>query len=308
MIAASLDLGSNTLRLLVAEVDQGRWRELARDMATPRIGKGLEKSGAKALDPEARRAAREAAGRFVARARELGAARVALGATQACRLASDGPELVAELIRDLALDAGRVLDGNEEAGLSRLGVLSRLDPPLEGAWLADVGGGSSELAPLTGPVGREVSLPLGAVSLSAAHLATDPLRPEELAALAAAVERGLAGWQPEGCQRLVATAGTAATLAAICQGLTRYQPDRLDNFRVGRQKLEEVFGRLAALPLNQRRRVPGLEPERADVILAGLAVLRGLLDRLKLDELTTMNAGLLEGILLDDIHKHGPGD
>jgi exopolyphosphatase/guanosine-5'-triphosphate,3'-diphosphate pyrophosphatase len=307
MIAASLDLGSNTLRLLVAEVEGSRWRELARDMATPRLGSGLDPAGGSHLDPKAKEQALQAAARFASAARELGARRVALAATQACRLAADGREFVTRLGLELDLDAARVLDGREEARLSRLGVESRLRGSSRDAWLADVGGGSTELIPLGDSGQKAVSLPLGAVSLTQAHLFSNPPRPEELAAAREEVDRRLAAWQPAAARRLVSTAGTAATLAAICQGLSDYQPDRLDNFPVSRQRLIEVFNRLAALPLEQRRRVAGLEPERADIILAGLTVLGGLLDRLGLDGLITMNAGLLEGILLDDILINGSG-
>ncbi|MCF8032697.1 MAG: hypothetical protein K9K66_06940 [Desulfarculaceae bacterium] len=294
MIAAALDLGSNTLRLLVASVEADDYRDLARCLATPRLGRGLRPG--ELLAPEAKEAAREHAGAFVARARELGAQRIALAATQACRLALDGPDFVASLGSDLGLDEAMIIGGEEEAALSRAGVLSRLQGDSAGALMADVGGGSTEIASLDGSWSQ--SLPLGAVSLSEAHLSGDPPSPAELAALRDAVAEGLRGLQGHEATRLVATAGTAATVGALLLGMKVYEPGRVNNLGAGLNELDEQLSRLSALPLSQRRQVPGLEPERADIILAGMAILKGLLLVLRLNQMTVMDAGLLEGILL----------
>ena len=295
MIAAALDLGSNTLRLLVAEVEAGAYRDLARGLATPRLGRGLTPGGT--LDPGAKQAARQQASAFVTQARGLGAQRIALAATQACRLAADGAEFVAGLGQELGLEAALVLNGEQEAALSRAGVLSRLEGPAQDALLADVGGGSTELAALDGS--WAVSLPLGAVALTEAYLLHDPPSPAEMGALAGAVERGLEGVTGRRAARLVATAGTAATVGAMLLGMEVYEPGRVNNLEASRGQLEQQLSRLAALPLAQRRKTPGLEPERADIILAGMTILRGLLRVLQLDRMTVMDAGLLEGILLE---------
>ncbi len=301
-----MDLGSNTLRLLVARVEDGRWQALDRGLATPRLGAGLEPGGR--LDPGARRAARDHAREFTRRARELGAQRVVLGATQACRVAADGAEFVARLGRELGLDRARVLTGEQEARLSRLGVLSRLRGPVAGAWLADIGGGSTELVELAGEGGQETSLPLGTVTLTRRYLAGDPPRDHELAALERAVQEGLAPWAGRPVRRLVATAGTAATLGTLLLGHRRYRPDELDNLVVGRDQLEAQFRRLAGLDLAGRRRLLVLEPRRAEIILAGLAILRGLVRLWRLEQFTVMDAGLLEGILLDEVNEQARGE
>ncbi|BEQ15462.1 Ppx/GppA phosphatase family protein [Desulfoferula mesophila] len=294
MIAAALDLGSNTLRLLVAEVGNGDYRDLERGLATPRLGRGLRPGFP--LAPAARRAAWEQARLFVERARSLGARRIALGATQACRLAADGEEFVAGLGRELGLDVAVILEGEQEAELSRTGILSRLEGSPQGAVLADVGGGSTEVAALEG--GWAHSLPLGAVSLTEAHLAGDPPAAGEMAALSQAALQTLEPLARIEAQRLVATAGTAATVGALLLGMATYEAGRVNNLAVSRNQLEEQLERLAALPLAQRKLQPGLEPERADIILAGMAILRGLLLVLHLEQMTVMDAGLLEGILL----------
>lgn len=301
--AAAMDLGSNTLRLLVADVENGQWTAVGRALATPRLGRGLQPGDR--LHPQARRAALGEAKAFAKMARSLGATRMSLAATQACRLASDGPALVDELARELALNRARVLSGQEEARLSRLGTLSRLAGPAAGALLADVGGGSSEVVDLGDDSVPPLSLPLGAVSLGEAHLRSDPPTPAELQALARAVKDGLRPLTGRRCQRLVASAGTAATLASLVLGLTDYQPEEVNNLEVTTGRLEQELERLAGLPLEARRNLRGLEAARADIIVPGLAILRGLLRVLGLERLTVMDAGLLEGILLDDLAHTG---
>jgi exopolyphosphatase / guanosine-5'-triphosphate,3'-diphosphate pyrophosphatase len=297
MIAAALDLGSNTLRLLVAEIDGRDYRDLARGLATPRLGRGLQ--AGTGLHPEAKALARAETARFVLEARKLGAQRIALAATAACRLAIDGEAFVAELKDEFALDLAMVIGGEREASLSRAGVLSRLQGSADGALMADVGGGSSEVSELSGQAPFELSLPLGAVALSEAHLHSDPPSPGELLDLLERVGRDLRPLAGRTVSRLVATAGTAATMGAMLLGMEVYEPGRVNNLLVSREQLEHELARLAALPLAQRRRVPGLEPERADIILAGMAILGGLLLVLELNEMTVMDAGLLEGILLE---------
>jgi exopolyphosphatase/guanosine-5'-triphosphate,3'-diphosphate pyrophosphatase len=225
---------------------------------------------------------------------------VVLAATQACRRAADGGEFVARLGRELNLDRAVILSGEQEAGLSRRGILSRLKGPSSGALLADIGGGSTEIMDLGPNPSPGLSLEMGATSLTEAFLTHDPPRTQELKALDEAVNRGLAPLDGRKAARLVATAGTATTLASLRLEMEDYQPERIDNFQVGQEELEAQYDRLKGLVLKDRRKVKGLEPERADIILAGMAILRGLLRKLGLGELTVMDAGLLEGILLAD--------
>ena len=306
---AALDLGSNTLRLLAAEIEpyaglsgdpestRVKYRVLARALATPRLGRGLAQNDR--LDPAAKAAARKEASAMAKLARKSGARVLVLAATQACRKAADGAEFVAGLGEELGLDRALVLSGRQEAAWSRLGVLNHLEGALDGAWLADVGGGSSEIMDLNDPAGEmTMSLPLGAVTLGEAHMRHDPPAQAELEAMARAARELLQPLAGLPIKRLVATAGTAATLASMVLKLGDYQPERINNLAVSRERLNRELARLAALPLAKRKQVPGLEPERADIILAGLVILDALMEQTKTTELTLMDAGLLEGILL----------
>lgn len=293
-----MDLGSHTLRLLVARVKDNGFEALERGLAFPRLGTGLKPGGR--LAPEAKKAALNQARIFAETARRLGAGRVALAATQACRAAADGPDFVALLGRELGLDRAVVLSGEQEAGLSRLGVLSRLEGSAVGAFVVDVGGGSTEIMDLGPDPGSGLSLKMGAVNLTEAFIHHDPPQAQELNALDSAVDESLRPLDPKGAARLVATSGTATTLATLGLAMEVYEPDRIDNCRVGLKEIQGQYARLARLTIKDRRKVKGLEPERAEIILAGMAILRRLLQKLGLDELTVMDAGLLEGILLAD--------
>lgn len=295
---AALDMGSNTLRFLLADVGKGNWTAIERGLDTPRLGRGLV-AGA-SLSDMAKQKARIAAGNFAARARAAGAKRIVLAATQACRVASDGLAFVDQLAEELGLDSARIISGYQEAKLSRLGVLSRLKGLKEGSILADVGGASTELINLTDESAPGLSLKIGAVGLTEAIIHGDPPTAEQLDNLAKAVRKGLEPAKRIRAQLLVATAGTAATIAAMAQGHEVYKPDEINNVTVNRVLFDEHYRRLSAMPLAQRKTIKGLEPQRADIIIAGMAILGGLMDLFGLDKMITMDAGLLEGILLDD--------
>ena len=276
---------------------------MARGLAAPRLGRGVPERGR--LDEAAKKAAYEHAAGFVDMARKAGAEVVVLAATQACRRAEDGGDFVARLGDELGLDSAVVLSGEQEAALSRLGALNHLQGSIERAWLADVGGGSTELTALDDSVEvRPMSLALGAVSLTEAHLSNDPPGAAELSAMARAALAVLEPVRELPIKRLVATAGTASTLASLAQGLTAYEPERINSLVISRGELRKQLKRLAALPLAQRKQALRLDPDRADIILAGLVILDSLLEISGLDELTAMDAGLLEGILFNAAAGH----
>ncbi|WP_156360858.1 Ppx/GppA phosphatase family protein [Dethiosulfatarculus sandiegensis] len=308
--AAAMDLGSNTLRLLVAEVHKGNWRALGRGISTPRLGRGLAKG--RPLDKKSKQMAFKAAQEFSAQARSLGASYICLGATQACRAATDGADFVEELARELKLDKATILSGGQEARLSRLGVMSRLEGEAEQAWLADVGGGSTELINLDNGSHPPCSIKTGAVALTETWNSQDPPTSDEMARLDEMAEQALAPHlaplRQKGVQRLIATAGTAANAASLMLKLKQYRPEKVNNLNISLRDLDGLSGMLADIPLEKRRVLPGMERERADIIIAGMAILRGLLKGLGLTELTAMDAGLLEGILLDGLGFASKGD
>jgi exopolyphosphatase/guanosine-5'-triphosphate,3'-diphosphate pyrophosphatase len=289
---AAVDLGTNSTRLLVADVDDGRVDEVERRLEITRLGEGVDKRGRLLPVPIAR--VRNCLSEYRRAAEAFGAERTLLVATSAVRDAENGEAFLGEIEWSYGF-ATRLLSGEEEAQLTLRGVTAgrELAPR---TLVVDVGGGSTELV-LGGPggVAFATSLPLGCVRQTERHLRSDPPAAEELAA----VEREAAALLPDlDVAEAIGVAGTATTLAALDLGLAEYDPERIHGHRIPRAALDEQLARLAALPLAERRRVPGLEPGRAPVILAGLAVLRAVLDRYGLDALEASERDLLHGAAL----------
>lgn len=310
MRTAAIDLGTNTVRLLVGEADgRGAWREVFADQESTRLGEGLLPERRLRPLPAARTLA--ALSRFARAAAAHGAERIAAAATSAVREAVNQEEFLAAAREEAGL-AIRVLSGEEEARLTLRGVRGGLPACPERMLLLDIGGGSTELLLAEGAAVRAaVSTGLGAVGLTEAHLVSDPPAAEELAAAAAAVRARVArflteelagGARPES---LVGTAGTLTTLAAIDLGLAVYDPARIAGHRLSRSRIGALVAGLAAQPLAARRRVVGLEPARADILPAGGLICLGVMEGLGFDRLTVSDAGLREGLLLEALGGAG---
>lgn len=300
MRVAVIDIGTNSTRLLVAEVSHGRVEELDRRTTVTRLGEGLEASG---------RLSEAAMGRVSAALAEyreaidaLGAERVVAVATSAMRDAANGPEFRDELQRRFDIDA-RTISGDEEARLSFLGATAGRDPGTE-TLVVDIGGGSTEF--VTGHPGADpgfhVSTRMGSVRHTERHLHSDPPAAAELDALAAdarsIVEAEVPAEVRAHVSAGVAVAGTATSLAAIDQELDRYDPDKVHGYRLGVERCEQLLARLAALTGAERRELAGLHPDRAPTIVAGAGILLESIRAFGLDEIEISETDILHGAAL----------
>jgi exopolyphosphatase/guanosine-5'-triphosphate,3'-diphosphate pyrophosphatase len=297
---AVIDIGSNSTRLLVADVLDGRVTPIERRSTVTRLGRGVDLSGR--LAAEAIEAACAAVDPYVATLQELGAEAVDAVATSAVRDAENGSAFIAELRERFALSA-RVLGGDEEARLTYLGATSEHSPEVP-TLVLDIGGGSTEMiVGERGEVEFHVSTQVGVVRHTERHLHSDPPTAEELAALAADARTALEAAVPEAIRAragsAVAVAGTATSVAAIDLELDPYDPARVEGHRVTRERLEEVRDRLAALPLEERRHVTGLDPNRAPTIVAGTVILLEVLGAFALDAFEASERDILWGVALD---------
>jgi exopolyphosphatase/guanosine-5'-triphosphate,3'-diphosphate pyrophosphatase len=296
---AALDLGSNTFRLMLAEKSgPAAWINKRVFQELPRLSENLVPGGR--LAPAALDRAWAVLENFAAEIRNAGAGRALAGATMAARLAADGPAFLAEAGRRYAWET-RLLTGEEEARLTATGVLTGLFPCPPEALVFDIGGRSTEFIAVSGGViGRGLSLDVGVVGLTEAHLKA-PARPGQLEAVAEAVRAALAGadfsFVPDE-PTLVGTAGTVTTMAALLLGLKAYDPDRVNNARLARPDLAGLLAELA--PLSEARRVSdyGLHPRRADALPAGLVLVLEIMDRFRRPDLVVSDNGLLEGLWL----------
>ncbi len=308
-VYAAIDVGTNTLRLLIAEaVSPDDFTILHEEQEITRLGEGLLPM--RLLQDEPRRRSLAALRRFAEAARRFKAEQVAAVATSAVREAENREELVTEIARETGLTI-RVIDGREEACLTLLGVRHGLHLGSHRVLVIDVGGGSTEFVLAKGEdIEAIVSTGLGVVKLTEQHLVSDPPTPGELQALeevvAERIDR-LQGQLPRVEEaQLVGTAGTVTTLATIDLALVTYNRQKIQGYCLRLARVRELLDRLAALPLQERQAIPGLESGRADIILAGAAILAVSMERLGHHELQVSDDGLREGILLDLLRKrHG---
>jgi exopolyphosphatase / guanosine-5'-triphosphate,3'-diphosphate pyrophosphatase len=274
---AALDLGTNTTRLLVADVGSDRVDELHRETRITRLGEGVDTRGRLLPVPIAR--VRNVLSDYRRIAEQLGAERTLLVATSAVRDAENGEAFLGEIEWSYGF-ATQLLSGEEEADLMRRGV----GASATGTLLVDIGGGSTELV----LDDFHVSLPLGSVRFTERH-------GEDVAALEGAARELLPDLEPA---QAVGVAGTITTLAALDLGLEEYDADRVHGYLLTRDGAQAQLERLAALPLEERRLVPALEPERAPVIVAGGAILVAILDRYRLAAIRASERDLLDGAAL----------
>jgi exopolyphosphatase / guanosine-5'-triphosphate,3'-diphosphate pyrophosphatase len=276
----AVDLGTNSTRLLVADVEDGVVRELARGLRITRLGEGVD--ARRKLLPVAVARVRNVLTDYRRELESLGADRTLAVATSAVRDADNGEAFLAEVEWSYGFST-RLLSGDAEAGLTYRGVVAgrKLEP---GTLIVDIGGGSTELI----VPDRHASLDVGCVRLTERF-------GEDAAAVGAHVASLLPDWPVE---RAIGVAGTVTSLAALDLGLVDYDPERVHGHVLDAAAVDKLLHRLASLTLEQRRALPGLEPDRAPVIVAGAAILRGVLRRYRLDAVEASEHDLLHGVAL----------
>ena len=302
MRVAVVDIGTNSTRLLVADVGaDGAIEEVQRESTVTRLGEGVEATGRLGDAPRERVFA--ALERYAAAIREQGCEASAAVLTSAVRDAANGAAF-ATAVRDRYGLKGRTLSGDEEAALTYAGATAARpagDPTR--LVVVDIGGGSTELVcGAGGAPGFHVSTQIGVVRHSERHIRSDPPTGEELAALAADVRAGLEAAVPAAVRAqtdaAVAVAGTATSCAAIDLGLERYDTTKVEGHELSRAKLDALLRRLAALTLAERRQVTGLHPDRAPTIVAGVIVLICALEAFGLDRVEVSDRDILWGVAL----------
>jgi exopolyphosphatase/guanosine-5'-triphosphate,3'-diphosphate pyrophosphatase len=298
---AVVDIGTNSTRLLVAGVANGRLvDEHVRETEITRLGEGVD--GAGRLSPAAMERVFETCVRYREAIDAARADRVVAVLTSAVRDAANGNEFRDELRRRFGFDA-QTISGEREARLTYRGATSRRGR--EGRVLVlDIGGGSTELVLGAGErVEFHVSTQIGSVRFSERYLEHDPPSAQALATCREAVRSGLEAAVPalvrSRAEDGVAVAGTPTSFAAIELRLEPYDRDRVHGHVLTRESCERILAELAALPLEERRRVPGLHPERAPTIVAGGLILAETMGIFGLDAMEVSERDILEGAALE---------
>lgn len=298
MRVAVVDIGTNSTRLLIADVEGegSKFEQVERRSIVTRLGDGVDSTGT---------LSEQAIGRVMATLEDYSTmianyrceANVAL-LTSAVRDASNGSGFTSR-VQELGLDA-KVLSGEQEAELMFLGAMSDRPDPEAPTVVIDIGGGSTEFV-----VGRDqvptfhCSVQAGVVRMSERHIHSDPPKPDELNALADDVRRtflaAIAKEHRAAVSRGIAVAGTATSVAAIDLGLEPYEPNIVHGYPLSLTTIEVLLMRLSQLPESERRKVQGLHPDRASTIVAGMVLLREALKIFGLDEVEVSEHDILRG-------------
>jgi exopolyphosphatase/guanosine-5'-triphosphate,3'-diphosphate pyrophosphatase len=296
---AAIDVGTNSVLLLVAEKDaRGRLGAVLEQAEITRLGRGVDST--RTLSPQAIEETLAVVVRFVASARAEGAEGIVISATSAARDATNGPAFLTQARERTGL-ALEVLSGDDEARLSFASAFADFGGagPLT---MVDIGGGSTEivLGDAHGDISFRKSYDVGSVRLTERLLHDDPPASSELGALRSAVRKAFKDL-PKATPGavLVGIAGTVTTLYAVHVGMATWDPERVHGAELTRDEVEAVVAKLAALPVSRRRVLPGLQPKRADVIVAGGLILEGVMKSLGLERLRVSERGLRWGLLAE---------
>jgi len=300
---AVVDIGTNSTRLLVADVEPGTGlRELQRESTVTRLGDGVDTHGR--LGEASQERVFATLERYAAAIERHGCEARTAVMTSAVRDAANGRAFADRVRRRFGL-AGRTLTGDEEAAFTFAGATAArpADDPTE-LLVIDIGGGSTELVcGAAGVLGFHVSTQIGVVRHSERHLRSDPPQPGDRAELAAAVRAAVEAAVPaevrETVQAAVGVAGTATSCGAIDLALEPYDSALVEGHVLARATLAAQLERLAALGLDERRAVPGLHPDRAPTIVAGVIILSEVLGAFELDRVEVSDRDLLWGVALD---------
>lgn len=299
---AAIDIGTNSVLLVIAAAEAGGARPLLERATITRIGEGVDQTHR--LAPAAVARNLECLRSYARDLRAHGLPPLDVVGTSALRDA-DGAESFLDAAEQILGVRPRIIAGDEEARLTFRGALSGLD--LSGKLLVfDPGGGSTELvfgdASGSAPPASQVSLDIGSVRLFERHVRSDPPRPEELAAIERDIERQLASAAPlRSCAgqavTLVGVAGTVTTLKSLELGLPSYDAAKVHGAALTLSSIEALCGKLASLPLAERKLLPGLQPKRADVIVAGALIVRDLLRLAGASQTIVSDRGVRFGLL-----------
>jgi len=300
MKCAAIDFGTNTARLLIGERINQKLSTLCVEREIVRLGGGF--SDDRGLSEEAQQRGMNCLKRFAGIIRECGVEQIRASATSAVRDAVNGALFVEHVFRETGIRLN-VIGGDLEGRLTLEGVISGLDVIHEKMVVLDVGGGSTEITVAENGIPLFVrSIPLGVVRLTEGFTTFQSMN-HRIATVMSQLESDMsaAGICGQPGSELVATAGTATTLAAIQMEMTDYDYRRVNNFLISRAEIEAIYQRLLPLSPSERISIPGLEKGREDLIMAGILITEQVMDRFGFGRLKVSDYGLLEGLAISDV-------
>jgi exopolyphosphatase/guanosine-5'-triphosphate,3'-diphosphate pyrophosphatase len=311
---ASIDIGTNTFRLLVSETGDGAsMKKLYICREITRLGEGLA-PGKMVINPNAMDRSLKALSGFSVKLKEYGVGKLRAVATSAVRESLNGQDFIRKVEAETGIPVD-VISGDEEARLTVRGVLNSVSFGTPDCLIYDIGGGSTEYIYIEGGEIRDIaSTGLGVVRLTEKYLGGETDTESDIASLNLDVRRtiteGLSSFPSTDRENLtlIGTAGTPTTLAAIELGLKKYDPSLVNNFVLTRGMIETMLKTLLSLPKSERTRVPGLERGREDLIISGISIVLNTMERFSATSMVVSDAGLLEGVAYNMMGRAGGTD
>lgn len=311
-VAAGMDIGSNTLRLLIAEADIGArtLTPLLRSMRITRLSEGMPKQGGRFIK-EAMERSFPALQEFSRIMEKHQVQKSCAVGTWVFRVAANKEDFLNRIKQDTGIDIN-VISAEQEAALSLKGI-ARAHPQKHAFLSIDIGGGSTEfiLSDAGGKLLRSKSSSLGVVNIAERHITTDPPDDEALNAMQNEIKIEVDSVAQEiltntrSPKALIGTAGTATTLASLALGLTEYEPDRIDRARLSLDKLKEIYSSLTKMTFSERAELKPLQGGREDLIIPGAYILISAIKAFGFEAMAVSDAGLLEGIIIDNVFDNG---
>jgi len=300
---AIIDVGSNSIKLFVGELaPDGTIKTILDENDIARMGEGLRETGMINADAMARNS--EAIAKFAEKARANGADEVVCVGTMAMRNAKNAGEFI-KLVKETGGVSLTVISGEEEARLSYLAVLSGLQ--LQGGKLAifDTGGGSTEFVfGEGGAVDKRFSVDIGSIRITEKYFRSDPVSPADVNAAITEIDRFFGENAVTGSvDQLVGMGGNVTSMGAVKHNMVKYDPDVIQGSTLTLADVEEQIADYSSKTIEERKGIAGLQPKRADVILAGACILKVIINRLGVDKLTISDRGLRHGMAFDLFKK-----
>lgn len=297
MRVAAIDCGTNSIRLLIADIDGNNFREVVRDMEIVRLGQGVDETGQ--FHPDALARTLAAVDKFAAEIAKRGVEKIRFCATSATRDATNR-HLFVDGVRDRLGIELEVISGDEEAALSFAGAIKDLDPSDGPFLVVDIGGGSTEFVFGTSTVEAARSVNIGCVRMTERHFASDPAKSEQIEAartdIQAAIAQAAAVVPITQAKTLVAVAGTATTVAAAALELPEYDRYAIHLSRISAQQTHDAATMFASTTREQRLQLGYMHPGRVDVIAAGALVLSEIMKATGATEFIASESDILDGM------------
>jgi exopolyphosphatase/guanosine-5'-triphosphate,3'-diphosphate pyrophosphatase len=297
---ASIDIGTNTILLLIAEVDKGELKPLFEAETVVRLGEGVQKDGV--LYQDSMKMGFQTLSQYLERCQAMGVSEVFAAGTSALREARNSVVFTRMIKERLGLSI-EIISGEEEARLSFLAVVRDMKGQKDSLIVVDVGGGSTEFVSGKGDrIDKWVSLAMGSVRFTENFLLSDPVQEKEWERMEKEVRKLLTGIpHPREPFSMVGVGGTATTLASVEQGLEEFIFDRIHHFILKKEALKKQIDLYRSRTIEERTKIPGLPSKRADIILAGAAIFYWTVEELKCPSLLISGHGVRYGLLYKKI-------